>query len=189
MRRQFGDRDAGGRGQQTFDLRVAIHAVTAVEAALLDLLGQFLGAAGGGPARRGAAARRACRCWATSSTSATGARRRCPTAPRPGERDDWLRLRDEEALTPAAVVRLAEAAQARYGFEDFKLKGGVLPGEQEMEAVAALAQRFPEARVTLDPNGAWSLDEAIAPVPRPGRRARLCRGSVRRGEAAIRAAR
>src|SRR4051794_3192180 len=42
-RARFGDRDAGGRGNQTFDLRVAIHAVTALEAALLDLLGQHLG--------------------------------------------------------------------------------------------------------------------------------------------------
>ncbi len=36
---------------------------------------------------------------------------------------------DEEALTTEAVVRLAEAAHARYGFNDFKLKGGVLAGE------------------------------------------------------------
>ncbi len=43
MQRQFADRDAGGRGQQTFDLRTTIHAVTAVESALLDLLGQHLG--------------------------------------------------------------------------------------------------------------------------------------------------
>ena len=40
MRAQFADRDAGGRGLQTFDLRITIHAVTAVESALLDLLGQ-----------------------------------------------------------------------------------------------------------------------------------------------------
>ncbi|NBN94763.1 MAG: glucarate dehydratase, partial [Verrucomicrobia bacterium] len=33
----FSDRDAGGRGLQTFDLRVTIHAVTAIESALLDL--------------------------------------------------------------------------------------------------------------------------------------------------------
>jgi len=64
-------------------------------------------------------------------------------------------------MTADSVVRLAEAAHARYGFEDFKLKGGVLRGEQEMEAIAALAQRFPKARITLDPNGAWSLDEAV----------------------------
>jgi glucarate dehydratase len=72
-----------------------------------------------------------------------------------------FRLRHEEALTPEAVVRLAEAAQARYGLNDFKLKGGVLAGEAEIEAVTALAERFPEARITLDPNGAWSLAEPI----------------------------
>src|ERR1700721_1545472 len=43
VQQRFGDRDAAGRGQQTFDLRVAIHAVTAIESALLDLLGQFQG--------------------------------------------------------------------------------------------------------------------------------------------------
>ena len=75
--------------------------------------------------------------------------------------DDWLRLRNEEALTPAAVVKLAEAAEARYGFNDFKLKGGVLAGKAEIDAVTALAERFPDARITLDPNGAWSLAEAI----------------------------
>ena len=42
MRQRFADLDSGGRGNQTFDLRVAIHAVTAVESALLDLLGQHL---------------------------------------------------------------------------------------------------------------------------------------------------
>jgi glucarate dehydratase len=68
-------------------------------------------------------------------------------------------------MTPEAVVRLAEAARERYGFNDFKLKGGVLAGEAEMDAVIALHERFPQARITLDPNGAWSLHEAV----------RLCR--------------
>ena len=80
--------------------------------------------------------------------------------------DEWLRLRNEVALSGAAVVRLAEAAHARYGFNDFKLKGGVFSGEIEMDTVAALADRFPRARITLDPNGAWSLEQAI----------RLCEG-------------
>ena len=43
MRARFADRDAGGRGLQTFDLRTTIHALTAVESALLDLQGQHLG--------------------------------------------------------------------------------------------------------------------------------------------------
>ena len=64
-------------------------------------------------------------------------------------------------MTPDSIVRQAEAAYQRYGFKDFKLKGGVLSGEEEIEAIRALATRFPDARVTLDPNGAWSLDEAI----------------------------
>src|SRR5260370_29312111 len=41
IRRRFGDRDHAGRGSQTFDQRVPLHAVTAIEAAPLDLPGQF----------------------------------------------------------------------------------------------------------------------------------------------------
>jgi len=43
VRDRFGALDVGGRGLQTFDLRITIHAVTALEAALLDLVGQLLG--------------------------------------------------------------------------------------------------------------------------------------------------
>jgi glucarate dehydratase len=75
--------------------------------------------------------------------------------------NDWFRLRHEPALTPEAVVRLAKAARDRYGFNDFKLKGGVLAGEAEIDAVTALHERFPQARVTLDPNGGWLLKDAI----------------------------
>jgi glucarate dehydratase len=92
-----------------------------------------------------------------------------PYRDEPDASDAWLRLRNEEALTADAVLRLAEAAQARYGFRDFKLKGGVMAGAQEMETVEALAERFPGARITLDPNGAWRLDEAV----------RLCAGKRR----------
>src|SRR5579862_2425717 len=42
MRLRFVDRDSEGRGLQTFDLRTTIHALTAVESAMLDLFGQFL---------------------------------------------------------------------------------------------------------------------------------------------------
>jgi glucarate dehydratase len=83
----------------------------------------------------------------------------------PNADNAWFRLRNEEALTPEAVVRLAEATRERYGFVDFKLKGGVLAGDSEMEAIVALHERFPDARVTLDPNGGWLLADAI----------RLCR--------------
>jgi glucarate dehydratase len=160
MREGFADRDAGGRGQQTFDLRITIHAVTAVEAAMLDLLGQFLGVplcALLGEGQQRAAVQMLGYLFYIGDRNKT----RLPYRHSVGVRDDWFRLRDEEALTPAAIVRLAEAAQARYGFQDFKLKGGVLRGEEEMVGVTALARRFPGARITLDPNGAWSLEEAV----------------------------
>jgi glucarate dehydratase len=160
IQRRFAARDIGGRGLQTFDLRTMVHAATAVEAALLDLLGQFLGVPVAALLGEGLARRQV---RALGYLFYVGDRRRTdlPYNTAADARDDWLRLRHEEALTPQAIVRLAEAAQARYGFEDFKLKGGVFRGAEEMEAVAALAVRFPQARITLDPNGAWPLAEAI----------------------------
>ncbi|WPB58143.1 glucarate dehydratase [Xylophilus sp. GOD-11R] len=160
MRTSFADRDSGGRGAQTFDLRVAIHAVTAVESALLDLLGQFLGvpvAALLGEGQQREAVQMLGYLFYVGDRKKTNlAYREEPDAP-----DAWSRLRHEVALTPEAVVKLAEAAQEKYGFQDFKLKGGVLRGDEEVDAVTALHERFPEARVTLDPNGGWLLKDAI----------------------------
>jgi len=160
VQERFAERDRGGRGLQTFDLRTTIHAATAVEAALRDLLGQHLGVPvaqllGEGQQRD--------RVPVLGYLFFVGDRRQTPLpyGAAPDADDDWLRLRHEPALTPQAIVRLAEAAQARYGFSDFKLKGGVLRGEEEVEAVLALHERFPQARVTLDPNGGWRLQDAI----------------------------
>jgi glucarate dehydratase len=155
----FASRDAGGRGLQTFDLRVTIHAVAALECALLDLMGQFLEVPmaellGDGQVRD--------RVEMLGYLFYVGDRTRTPLDYRTGETgDEWLWLRDQPAMDAAAVVQLAEAAEARYGFRDFKLKGGVLAGEEEADAIEALAERFPAARLTIDPNGAWSLEEAV----------------------------
>ena len=164
VRTRFEDRDAAGRGLQTFDLRITIHAVTALEAALLDLLGQHLGVPvaellGEGQQRDAVEM--------LGYLFYIGDRRRTdlPYRSEPDADNEWFRLRNEEAMTPEAITRLAEATHARYGFNDFKLKGGVLRGEQEVDAIRALHERFPKARVTLDPNGGWLLKDAV----------RLCR--------------
>ncbi len=161
MRAAFAERDSGGRGLQTFDLRIAIHAVTAVESALLDLLGQFMNvpvaALLGEGMQRQAVEILGYLFYVGDRNKTTLDYRRESDAD-----NAWFRLRNEEALTPEAVVRLAEASRERYGFNDFKLKGGVLEGAAEMEAIIALHERFPDARITLDPNGAWSLAEAVA---------------------------
>jgi glucarate dehydratase len=164
VRRQFADRDVAGRGLQTFDLRTTVHAVTALESALLDLLGQHLGVPVAALLGQG---QQRDKVPVLGYLFFVGDRKRTDLDYADGSdaTDDWTRVRHEEALTPEAVVRLAKAAHARYGFKDFKLKGGVLSGDDEMVVTTALAEAFPEARVTLDPNGAWSLAEAI----------RLCR--------------
>ena len=160
VQQQFADRDSGGRGQQTFDLRTTIHAVTAIESALLDLLGQHLGVPvaallGEGQQRDSVEM--------LGYLFYVGDRRKTdlPYHSEPDADNDWSRVRHDVALTPEAIVRQAEAAHARYGFNDFKLKGGVLRGDEEIEAIQALHARFPQARVTLDPNGGWLLKDAV----------------------------
>jgi glucarate dehydratase len=165
IRTQFADRDSGGRGSQTFDLRTTIHVVTAVESAFLDLLGQFLdlpvAALLSGDGQQRDSVRM------LGYLFYIGDRHRTDLDYVGNEQadNDWYRLRHEPALTPEAIVALAEATQRTYGFKDFKLKGGVLDGAEEVAAIKALKSRFPDARITLDPNGAWSLAEAV----------RLCR--------------
>ena len=165
LRSRFAERDSGGRGNQTFDLRVTIHAVTAVESALLDLLGQFLGVPvaallGEGQQRDSVAM--------LGYLFYIGDKKQTDLsyASDVDAADDWQRLRHEKAMDAKSIVALAEAAYQRYGFKDFKLKGGVLRGEEEMEAIVALSERFPDARITLDPNGGWLLKDAI----------RICQG-------------
>jgi glucarate dehydratase len=160
VQQAFADRDSGGRGQQTFDLRTTIHAVTAIESALLDLLGQHLGlpmAALLGEGQQRDSVEMLGYLFYVGDRTKTD----LPYRSEPDADNAWFRVRHEAALTPQAIVRQAEAARERYGFNDFKLKGGVLRGEDEVEAIVALHERFPDARITLDPNGGWRLLDAI----------------------------
>ena len=170
VRETFAYRDVGGRGIQTYDLRTTIHVVTALESAMLDLLGKHLGVTvasllGNGQQRDKVQALGYLFFIGDRTTTDLGYRDESSST------DDWLRLRNEKAMTADAIVALAEAAQDRYGFQDFKLKGGVLDGDAEVEVVRALAERFSDARITLDPNGGWLLEDAV-------RRGRLLDGLV-----------
>lgn len=162
---QSADFDTFGKGAWTFELRV--NAVAALEAALLDLLGKALNVPvcellGPGKQRD--------EVTVLGYLFYIGDRRKTDLPYLDGKNasHDWYGLRHQKALSSQSIVRLAQAAQDRYGFKDFKLKGGVLPGEQELDAARELKKQFPEARITVDPNGAWLLDEAIE----------LCKGMV-----------
>ncbi len=152
------------RGLQTFDMRTGVHVVTAVEAALLDLLGKFLdlpAAALMGDGIQREKVRFLSYLFYVGDRTKTD----LPYLSEEDSSCDWYRLRHNEALTPDAIVGLARATVEKYGFEDFKLKGGVFSPEEELKAVRAIKEAFPKARVDLDPNGAWSLKEALAVAP------------------------
>lgn len=163
IRERFKGLDSGGRGLQTFDLRTTIHVLTAIECALLDLLGQHLEVPvcellGEGKQRD--SVQMLGYLFFIGDRTKTDLPYVAPEDESEGG-DAWLRQRHRTAMTPETIVAQAEAAQARYGFKDFKLKGGVLAGEAEVEAIKAIKARFPDARVTLDPNGGWLLKDAI----------------------------
>ncbi|MFS0931436.1 glucarate dehydratase [Enterococcus sp. 6D12_DIV0197] len=158
---RYAQLDAGGRGNQTFDLRTTVHVMTAVEAPLLDLLGQHMQVPVAALLGEGQV-RESVKFLGYLFYVADRDKTDLPYASDNTLDDSWGALRREEAMTPEAIVKLAKAAYERYGFEDFKLKGGVLSGQEEVQTVKALKKEFPNARITLDPNGGWLLDDAIA---------------------------
>lgn len=159
-----------GVGIQTLDiskLKFVVKSEWAIECAMLDLLGQYLGVPmcqllGEGQQRTEVEMLGYLFYVSDKNKCSAGD---FPYLDESTSGDAWFRLRRQEILTPARVAEEAQALQEKYGFANFKLKGGVLEGEEEMETLRALKKQFPNARINIDPNGAWSLSEAI----------RLCR--------------
>lgn len=152
------DYDTFGKGAWTFELRV--NAVAALESALLDLMGQFLNVPvaellGGGKQR--------------DEVTVLGylfyigddKKTDLPYDQPIKTGHEWYNVRRRRAMTVQSVLELAEVAKDRYGFKDFKMKGGVLAGETEIETVIELKKHFSDARITIDPNGGWLLEDAI----------------------------
>ena len=183
VRTTFADRDAAGRGLQTFDLRTTIHVVTAVESAFLDLLGQYLelpvAALLGGDGQQRDAVKM------LGYLFYIGDRKKTDLEYLSDEESDiaWYRLRHDEALTPAAIVALAEAAQQRYGFKDFKLKGGVLEGLGRSQGRHGLEGTVPRRPNHAGPQRCLVTERSRRtvqePAPRPHLRGRPVR--CRRG--------
>ncbi|KAK1469776.1 mandelate racemase/muconate lactonizing enzyme domain-containing protein [Colletotrichum melonis] len=72
----------------------------------------------------------------------------------PGQPDDEYGA----ALDPAGVVKQAKKIIDEYGFKAIKLKGGVYPPAQEVEAIKTLHAAFPGVPLRLDPNAAWTVE-------------------------------
>ena len=154
-------RQKQGLGLGHWNLERHNNAVAALEAALLDLMGQFLGVPvaellGPGTQRD--------EIPVLGYLFYIADRTKTRLDYLPGERSghEWYSLRHQEAMDIPSVIRLAEAMQDLYGFRDFKLKGGVHRGQFEIDTVLELSARFPRARITVDPNASWKLAEAVA---------------------------
>ncbi|CAI3797430.1 glucarate dehydratase family protein [Pseudarthrobacter sp. MM222] len=72
------------------------------------------------------------------------------------EEDSW-----GAALDPSSIVAQAKRMITDYGFTALKLKGGVFPPDQEIDAIRALRDAFPDVPLRLDPNGAWNVETSI----------------------------
>lgn len=160
IKNKYIELDAGGRGDQTFDSRTTVHVMTAVEAPLLDLLGKHFNVPVAALLGEGQV-RESVKFLGYLFYVADKSKTDLPYLENDDDSDDWGKLRRKEAMTPESIVELAKAANDRYGFEDFKLKGGVLEGKEEIKAIRALKEEFPDARITLDPNGGWLLEDAV----------------------------
>ena len=66
-----------------------------------------------------------------------------------------------QALGPDGIVAQARWLVDRYGFTALKLKGGVFPPDEEIAAIRALRDAFPDHPLRLDPNAAWTPGTAI----------------------------
>ncbi|WPJ97325.1 enolase C-terminal domain-like protein [Coraliomargarita algicola] len=157
---RYKEHDAAGRGLQTFDQRTTIHAVTAIEAALLDLRGKTLGMPvcellGRGKIRESIPFL-AYLFFIGESEATEFDYKQEITQP-----NSWHSARRSPAMDTQAIIEQAGLVAETYGFKDFKLKGGVFAPEKEIEAVIGLSQTFPQAHLTLDPNGCWDLATAL----------------------------
>ncbi|MCG0753215.1 putative glucarate dehydratase [Lactiplantibacillus plantarum] len=160
IRQKFSYLDQGGRGNQTFDQRIMVHALTAIETAFLDLLGKHfhvpVAALLGDGQQREKVSVLGYLFWVGNSQKTD-----LPYLQDDDNSSQWGKLRRQPVMDADALVKLAKAAYDKYGFKTFKLKGGVFDGETEVAAIKALHQAFPDAKLDLDPNGAWSLKEAL----------------------------
>ncbi|MBL8793485.1 MAG: glucarate dehydratase [Planctomycetia bacterium] len=71
--------------------------------------------------------------------------------------DQWGEVR-----TPEAMVKLADEWRKRWGFSVFKLKGGVLPPDAELETLKRMNAHFGGKHLLrIDPNARWKKETAL----------------------------
>jgi glucarate dehydratase len=66
-----------------------------------------------------------------------------------------------EVANKEQMVEFARRLVQEHGFETLKYKNGVLAPEEEIETFIALREAFPNQRLRLDPNAAWTVTTSV----------------------------
>ncbi len=156
---RFGSAETEDRGDNPWDSRKLVHVYSAIEVACLDIQGKICG--------RPVVDLLGGMCRETVPFSAylfykyEGAGGPLGFKIDP-EAKGWDAARQAPALNPEEIVVQARAMIKEFGFRSIKLKGGVFPPREEVDAILRLREVFgPGVPLRFDPNGVWAVDTAI----------------------------
>jgi glucarate dehydratase len=156
---RYGAGETDSRGDQPWDSRKLVHVYSAIEVACLDIQGKICGRPVvdllGGMCRENVPFN----AYLFYKFRGAGGPLAYEIDP---DATGWDAARQAAALTPAEIVDQARAMMKEFGFKSIKLKGGVFPPEEEVQAIISLRKSFgPDVPLRLDPNGVWKVDTAI----------------------------
>jgi len=156
---RFGTEEAESRGDQPWDSRRLVQVYSAIEVACLDIQGKICGRPVvdllGGMYRESVPFS----AYLFYKFKGAGGALAYEIDP---DAAGWEAARQAAALTPEEIVNQARAMIAEFGFKSIKLKGGVFPPEEEVQAIIHLRESFgPNVPLRFDPNGVWNVDTAI----------------------------
>jgi glucarate dehydratase len=156
---RFGNEGAPARGHQPWDKRRVVHVYSAIEVACFDLMGKATGRPVcdllGGRVRD----RVDFSAYLFYKYAGAGGALGMESDP---NATGWAAARQAAALDPAGVVAQAQGMCDAFGFKSIKLKGGVMPPDEEADAMIALQEAFgPGTPLRLDPNAIWTVDTSI----------------------------
>lgn len=155
----FGKDSSADRGLAPWDQRKLVHIFSAVEVACLDIIGKVtnkpvVDLLGGKMRDRVPFA--AYLFYKYAGAGGELGFEQDPNA------SGWDAARQKSALNPEEIVAQAQAMCREFGFQSIKLKGGVFPPRQEVDAIFALREAFgPNVPLRIDPNALWQVETAI----------------------------
>jgi glucarate dehydratase len=154
----FGTESTAERGLTPWDQRKLVHIFSAVEVACLDIIGKVTGRPVvdllGGKLRD----RVPFAAYLFYKYEGAGGALGFDVDP---SAEGWAAARQARALNPEEIVAQAKAMCNEFGFQSIKLKGGVFEPQQEVAAMFALREAFPDMPLRVDPNALWKVETAI----------------------------